>query len=126
MQDINTRIVLKIKDIYTSLDETPVNIAKERTNLYLKARKAFGSWRQALEASGIEYESARNNKKWSRNRIISEIIKLHNNGHSLSPSILRKNGSIKLLSAANYHFGSWRRAVETASLEYKFSRKRTK
>ncbi len=126
MKDINSRIVLKIKDIYMSSDETPVNIAKERTNLYLKATKAFGSWKQALEASGMEYESARNNKKWDRNRIVCEIIKLHNNGHSLSPSVLRRNGSIKLLSAANYHFGSWSRAVETASLEYKFSRKRTK
>ena len=126
MKDLDTRIVLEIKDIYISSDETPVNIAKERTNLYLKARKAFGSWRQALEASGIDYETARNNKKWSRNRIVSEIIKLYNDGHSLRPSILRKNGGIKLLSAANYHFGSWRRAVETACLEYKFSRKLTK
>jgi hypothetical protein len=126
MKDVNTRIVMMIKDIYTSSDETPVNIAKEQTNLYLKARKVFGSWREALEASGIDYEAARNNKQWSRNKIVSEIIKLHNNGHSLRPSILKKNGSIKLLSAANYHFGSWSRAVQTASLEYKFRRKRTK
>jgi len=74
-----------------------------------------------LKCCLVSDNRTRNNKKWSRNKIVSEIIKLHNNCHSLRPSILRKKGSIKLLSAANYHFGSWRRAVETASLEYKLA-----
>ena len=126
MHDSNLKIKSSIQDIYNSENGTPSNVAKEHTRLYLKARKLFGTWKQAVEASGIDYENARNHMKWNREKIVHEIKKLHDNGHSLRPWSLRKNGKIKLLSAANYHFGSWKKAVLAASISYNCGRKRTK
>jgi hypothetical protein len=118
------RVKREIKIIFRPDAEKPANIAKSNSSLYVKACKAFGSWKKALEACGIDYESARNNKKWTRERIIGEIKRLRTEGASLRPSVLRKNGMTTLVSAAEYHFGSWRRAVEHCGLDYSFGRRK--
>ena len=118
------RVKNEIKMIFRPGAEKPSNIAKEYTNLYVNACEVFGSWRNAIEACEIDYESTRNNKKWNRERIHKEIKKLKRKGFSLRPSVLREEGMIKLVSAAEYHFGSWRRAVESGGFEYRCGRKR--
>ena len=118
------RVITEIKEIFSPGAEKPSNIAKEHSALYLRACKVFGSWKNALEASGVDYESSRNNKKWTRQRIVREIRKLNTEGESLRPSVLRKNGMTALVSAADYHFGSWRKAVESCGVEYEFARQR--
>jgi hypothetical protein len=118
------RVKREIKTIFRPDAEKPVNIAKSHSSLYVKACKAFGSWRNALEACGIDYERARNNRKWTRERIVREIKKLGAGGGCLRPSVLRKNGMTTLVSAAEYHFGSWRRAVEYCGLDYSFGRRK--
>jgi hypothetical protein len=118
------RVKKEIRSIFRADAEKPSNVAKEYTNLYIKACKAFGSWRKALEACGIDYESSRNNKKWNREKIRKEIKRLNNSGSPLRPSVLRRNGRTKLISAAEYHFGSWRKAVESCGIDYSFGRNR--
>lgn len=118
------RVITEIKEIFSPGAEKPSNIAKEYSALYLRACKVFGSWKNALEASGVDYESSRNNKKWTRQKIASEINRLNTEGGSLRPSVLRKNGMTPLVSAADYHFGSWRKAVESCGVEYGFARRR--
>lgn len=108
--------------IYTSDGNKPVNVAMEHSTLYHTACKIFGSWRAALSECGIDYLEARNNEKWSKERILKAIKEMHDRGKSLQPSKLRNNGNMKLLSAANYHFGSWRKAVETSGIPYTYSR----
>lgn len=114
----------EIRAIFRADAEKPSNVAKEYTNLYIKACKTFGSWKKALEACGIDYESSRNNKKWNRERIRREIKRLNAAGSSLRPSVLRDKGRTKLISAAEYHFGSWRKAVESCGIDYSFGRNR--
>jgi hypothetical protein len=118
------RVITEIQEIFSPGAEKPSNIAKERSALYLRACKVFGSWKNALEASGVDYESSRNNRKWTRQRIVREIKRLSAEGGSLRPSVLRKNGMTALVSAADYHFGSWRKAVESCGVEYEFARRR--
>jgi len=118
------RVKKEIRSIFRADAEKPSNVAKEHTNLYIKACKAFGSWRKALEACGIDYESSRNNKKWNREKIKREIKRLNMAGSTLRPSVLRGNGKTKLISAAEYHFGSWRKAVESCGIDYSFGRNR--
>jgi len=102
----------------------PGNVAKEYPTLYLKARKVFGSWRKALEACGIDYEKARNRKKWSRDKVLKEIERLCLKGHSLRPKDLKRERMINLISAASYHFGSWRKAVESSGVHYPCGRRK--
>jgi len=50
---------------------------------------------------------------------IKEIQGLHLKSHSLRPSNLRRKGIISLiLAASSYHFGSWRKAVESSGIYY--------
>ncbi|TFG74714.1 MAG: hypothetical protein E4H21_10355 [Thermodesulfobacteriales bacterium] len=118
MKTCTENIKREIAEIYNSFSEKPTNVAKEHSALYHRACKVFGSWREALKESGIDYEKARNHKKWTREKIAKRINRLHNEGKSLRPSQLRNNGGVKLLSAAEYHFGSWRRAVEVSGCNY--------
>jgi hypothetical protein len=116
------RVKREIRAIYSPNAEKPANIAREQTSLYLCACKLFGSWRNALEVCGVDYESSRNYKKWTKDRIVTEIIRLLSEGNSLRPTVLRENGNTTLVSAAVYHFGSWRRAVEACGVKYTFGR----
>lgn len=118
------RVIKEIREVFSPGAEKPANVAKEHSALYLRACKIFGSWRIALEASGVDYESSRNNKKWTRQRIMSEIKSLSTKDASLRPSVLRKNGMTSLVSAADYHFGSWKKAVESSGVEYGFARRK--
>src|SRR3990172_3004134 len=120
-----TEIVKKeIKVLYNGSLKKPHNVAKEHPKLYLKARKLFGSWKKALETCGIDYEKARNHKKWSREKIVKEIKELALKSHSLRLKDLRKEGMISIISAAQYHFGSWRKAVESSGICYSSIRKK--
>jgi hypothetical protein len=118
------KIKNEIKALYKNPLKKPHNVAREYPILYLKARKVFGSWKKAIEACGIDYEKTRTHKKWSREKIVKEIKQLHLKGDSLRPKDLRKEGMISLISSASYHFGSWRRAVESSGIRYLFGRKR--
>src|SRR4030066_1367674 len=114
-----TEIVKKeIKVLYNGSLKKPHNVAKEHPKLYLKARKLFGSWKKGLEICGIDYEKARNHKKWSREKIVKGIKELSLNSHSLRLKDLRKKGMISIISAAQYHFGSWHKAVESSGICY--------
>ena len=112
------KIKNEIRALYNGSLKKPHNVAKEHPKLYLKARKLFGSWIKAIEACGIDYEKTRNHKKWSREKIVKGIKELNLKGHSLRLKNLRKNGMISLISVAQYHFGSWRKAVEYSGVYY--------
>ena len=116
------RVKEGIITIYNSNGEKPGNVASEYSTLYHVACKVFGSWSNALSECGIDYYKARNNEKWSHERILKAIKELHNQGESLQPSRLRDNGNTRLLSAANYHFRSWRKAVEASGIDYLYGR----
>lgn len=116
------RIKTAIIGIYGSNGKKPVNVAREHTALYHSACQVFGSWSSALSECGIDYQKARNNDKWSQERILKAIKKLHAEGKTLQPSRLRNNGNLKLMSAANYHFGSWRKAVLASGIDYPYGR----
>ena len=54
---------------------------------------------------------------WSKQRVISEIARLHRKGQDVSYNRLARQNQA-LVSAAAYHFGSFRQAVEDAGIDY--------
>src|SRR5262245_55246815 len=54
---------------------------------------------------------------WDKTRILQELRRLHREGFNLSYSYVAKRKQ-PLLSAAAYHFGSYRSAVEKAGIDY--------
>jgi len=55
--------------------------------------------------------------RWTRKTIIEEIRSLHSSGEELNYSSAEDN-NLGLVQAAAWHFGTWRRAVETAGFDY--------
>jgi hypothetical protein len=55
--------------------------------------------------------------KWDKPAITSKLRKLHRAGRDLSYSGLARQHQ-SLLSAAAYHFGSYRKAIEKAGIDY--------
>src|SRR5256885_16378933 len=54
---------------------------------------------------------------WDKTRILQELRRLHREGANLSYSHLARNKQA-LLSAAAYHFGSYRGAIGKAGIDY--------
>lgn len=114
------RIIEEIRHLHRQ--GIPLNMASVRrvaSSLVATAcsRKYFGSWRAAVEAAGFDYDEVVRVRRWTPERVIAEILALHQQGASLRPSAIM-NVKQTLLTAARKHFGSWRSAVEAAGIDY--------
>jgi hypothetical protein len=78
----------------------------------------FGTWRAAIEASGISYDSVRKYRDWSKERIIETIQRLEKDGVDLSfrSMMLSKYAPMVYASIRPNHFGSWKDALTAAGL----------
>ena len=56
-------------------------------------------------------------RRWDKERILQTLRTLHRQGADLSYNRLARKMQ-SLLSAAAYHFGSYRKAVERAGIDY--------
>lgn len=85
----------------------------------------FGSWAAAVEAAGFDYEEHRQRRRWTRERILATIKRLHAAGQPLNSTWLGRNGYGALVVAARRPgmFGSWPDAVECAGIDYEQARR---
>lgn len=96
------------------------HVAQEEVALLRAATRYFGSWREAIEYSGLNYDDIRRYKTWNRDRILERIRELHDKGEDLSWRHVSTQIDPQLAAAATKrkHFGSWRSAVSAAGLDY--------
>ncbi len=96
------------------------SIAAGEVALLRAATRYFGSWRTAIEYAGLNYDDIRRYKTWTRDRILERIQELHTRGEDLSWRHVSTSVDPQLAAAATKrkHFGSWRRAVTAAGLDY--------
>ena len=103
-------------------DLSPTAIQVEHSALFSSARSRshFGSWRAAVEAAGFDYDEVKRIKqRWTRDEIIARICELHDAGEDLlAPEFKARHRSLYLAACAHRYFGSWRRAVNAAGLDY--------
>ncbi|MCE0496828.1 MAG: hypothetical protein LV481_02615 [Methylacidiphilales bacterium] len=78
----------------------------------------FGTWRAAIEATGIPYDSVRKYRDWSKGRIIETIQRLEKDGVDLSfrSMMLSKYAPMVYAAIRSNHFGSWKEALSAAGL----------
>jgi len=62
-------------------------------------------------------EKGLSNLRWTRKNIVEEIKRLHAEEVELNYSSVEAN-HLYLVRAASWHFGTWRRAIESAGFEY--------
>jgi hypothetical protein len=95
-------------------------VYRKDTRLYAAAQKYFGTWKEALSASGITPPPT---QQWPKQRVIDAIQTRHRQGLTMT-NLIQRDGS--LYHAACRRFGSWRNALRAAGLEPKPIRKWTK
>lgn len=92
--------------------------------LWNAANHYFYSWRNAVEAANINYESiSEKTLDWSAEKVKSEILSIYNNDLPLFASYA-KNNYVPLYGAASIFNGGWKQAVEKAGLDYSQINKR--
>ena len=97
-------------------------IQTEHKDLYMAAIHNFWSWRNAIIAAGLDYESIRKRKAWNRAKIVKEIKELHKKGEDLAYSRMRREHS-DLAAAGFSHFVNWENAITASGLDYEKIRK---
>jgi len=103
------------------------SISRDQAGLYRAARRKenFGSWQAALRAAGIDETPTVPTKQWTKRRIIEEIQRLHTQGADLSQkSVMASHGALLSAAKSPRYFGTWRRAVELAGIDYDTVRRR--
>jgi len=95
---------------------TPAYAFYHHRNLYQAAIRHFGSFRKALRAAGLG-KGLRRERKWSKEKIITEIKKYAKRRISLNYSNINRR-TRRLINAAIRYFGNWRRAVTMAGFDY--------
>ena len=78
----------------------------------------FGSWREALEASGLDYDSIRRYREWDDNRILEMVREYARAGKPLNAKNVELE-DITLITAARRRFDSWHQALTAAGLDYR-------
>jgi hypothetical protein len=77
----------------------------------------FGSWRDALEAAGLDYDAIRRYREWDDQRILRMVREFHDRGTGLNAKNMEIE-DITLITAARRHFDSWHQALSAAGLDY--------
>lgn len=108
---------LVLKEILKAENVSAKRIQRVRSALYSAAIRYFGSWKSAVEATGLDYSRVRRTKTfgyWTEQTLIENILELSEKN---SASVRKINPALYI--AALRHFGSWENAVQSAGLDYK-------
>jgi len=104
------------------VDLSPASIRRSHPALFAAARSRshFGSWRAAGEAAGLDYNSI---KRRSGPRTPEEVARAIREAFErgedlLSGDFKRRYKSLYLAARSKRCFGSWRKAIEAAGLDY--------
>ena len=90
-------------------------------SLYLAAcaHRYFGSWRRAVQAAGLDHETMRENRVWTRARILRTIQELAAQGKPLGWAYIEEHEpGIYRAARRRENFGSWAQAIEAAGVNH--------
>ena len=115
------RIIERIKDLHAqnvdlSWRNVCLNVDPQLAAAATK-KSHFGSWREALEASGLNYDDIRKYREWDDDRILEMVREFHRNGKELNAKNMELE-DITLITAARRRFDSWHKALTAAGLDY--------
>lgn len=94
------------------------HVARTLPALAYAARKYLGGWEEAITAAGLDYSQIRRKNLWDRTSVVERIRELTASGARLNVSAAEQNHR-GLVGAGIAHFGSWRRAIKAAGLDYR-------
>ncbi|RYG72507.1 hypothetical protein EON80_04070 [bacterium] len=115
-------ILDEIRELHRSGEELNYTSAEENhLHLVRAAAWHYGTWKQAVELAGLDYDSVSKYRRWTRERVIQAIRDHHKAGHDLSWRSISIALDPPLAAAAlrpNVGFQTWREAVTAAGLNH--------
>lgn len=108
----------RIKRIIRSLSRrathpSTAELTKKHGYLVQAARRHFGSWSNAVMASGIDPQRLRRAPAWTKERVIENILRRALRNEPLRRSLVQPR---TLAEAGSRLFGSWNAALESAGI----------
>ncbi len=100
---------LSWRHVSTKLDPTLAAAAVKRHH--------FGSWRAALEAAGLDYDTIRRYHDWDEKEVVRRIRERHARGELLHAKALEREDTA-LITAARRRFPAWHTSLTAAGLDY--------
>lgn len=98
----------------------PLNSYYYATNypdVYAAAERTFGSWGEAIESCGIDYDSVRKYKSWTKQAVLDEIRRLAKENEPLYSQYAQNNHK-SLYMASIKRFKNWGNALRSAGIKY--------
>ena len=77
----------------------------------------FGSWRAALDAAGLDYDTYRRYHDWDEKEVVRRIQERHSSGQALHAKALEREDTA-LITAARRRFPAWHTSLTAAGLDY--------
>ncbi len=120
-RSIRTQI-LELHQVGVALNSRAIR--KTHSSLYGAANYHCGSWKQSVEMAGIKYgtilKKPASQMVWTKEKVIEAILDRDLSGKPLNYHALAKEGktTVALLMVARNRFGSWRKAIHAAGLDY--------
>jgi hypothetical protein len=119
-------IALEILRLYAAREELNYgSVQQKHLKLLRAATRYFGSWKDAIEFAGLNYDEIRRYRVWTEDKILAAIRKYEREGKDLSWRHVSTVLDPPLAAAAirSGRFGSWQKALEEAGLDYDTIRK---
>jgi hypothetical protein len=113
-------IISEIKRLHDANEELYYSKAEDNhLNLVRAAGWHFGTWRRAIEAAGIDYESLSKYQRWNKKKVVERIRELHTQGQDLNWRAVSTHVDPPLAAAAlrANGYSSWRDAIAAAGLD---------
>ncbi|MBC8104033.1 MAG: hypothetical protein H7Z41_15780 [Cytophagales bacterium] len=118
----NSRIIERIQELHENGEDLSwrhVSLTLDPSLAAAATKKShFGSWKAALEASGLNYDDIRRYRDWSDDEILRKVRDLYAQGEPLNAKSMERD-NITLITAARRRFPSWDRALAAAGLDYR-------
>lgn len=115
------RIIARIQELHAQgIDLSWQNIKRNADPQLASAavkKGHFGSWRDAVEASGLDYDAIRKYRDWDEDRVLTMVREFHERGAGLNAKNMGIE-DITLITAARRRFESWPQALTAAGLDY--------
>lgn len=115
------RIIARIKELHSQgvdLSWRNVSILVDPQLAAAATKKShFGSWREAVESSGLDYESIRRYRRWDHDRVLNLVREFNERGTRLNAKNMEVE-DVCLITAARRRFDSWHQTLIAAGLDY--------